>query len=226
MHGGTNTGTFQVCPWRFMAMRWKAWAFPKSRNPYQLKKQAALDILLWPGVGFFTKKKPAFEKPDYIVLGQDHEIPKETAIYYSKSKYLNQMAVMLLGIATGLFVILLKDQLYTGLFLMLITSIFAFIEYKEATNMEPQLVLSNTGISTVKTGFKTWKEIQNEKIGVTPGERPKGYLSYDCQEENIRLYIDDFNIDFGQLEVLLKLYRSRYKKKLHTKTPSHQGNNT
>jgi len=115
---------------------------------------------------------------------------------------------MLFALSMGIVLLFFKYREFNGYLLLFLGSISAFIEYKEATNMEPQIVLSNKGISTVKTGFKTWKDIRNETVEVHTGKG--NYLSYDYQEGKGYLRIDDFNIEKWQLETLLKLYRDRY----------------
>ncbi len=199
-----------IC-WRFMVARWKTWAFPNVKNTYQLTKRAAQEPLLWPSVGFFGKPGARLNKPDQVVLGADHDIPKETTIYYSKGKNFAQMSVFLCFVVFGILIVVFSDSNgYNAGYLVLMGVILATLEYREATNMEAQIVINHSGIRTIDTTFKSWQEISNEAVETVSGKGTSAYLSYDFPGGSEYLKIDDYNVEAWQLEALLRVYRERY----------------
>ena len=199
-----------IC-WRWMVARWKAWAFPNVKNNYQLTKRAAQEPLLWPSVGFFDKPVAQLHKPDHTVLGVDSDIPKETVIYYSKSKNLAEMALFLCFVVVGILVMLFSGSNgYNAGYLVLMGVILATLEYREATNTEAQIVINHSGIRTIATTFKSWQEISNEAVKTVGAKGTNAYLGYDFPGGSEYLKIDDYNVEAWQLEVLLRVYRERH----------------
>ena len=89
----------------------------------------------------------------------------------------------------------------------------SYKEYKESTNTEPQIILSNEGIQTSSTKFYKWGKIQNEEARVEgSGKHISHYLYYDHPKGIEYLEIDDFDTDQQELNKLLLVYRGRHKK--------------
>jgi hypothetical protein len=87
---------------------------------------------------------------------------------------------------------------------------FGYREFRQATNDEPQIILSDKGIRTVSTPFYAWKDIRNEEvIREGSGKSTHFYLTYGHPEGLEKLQIDDYNTDQRALNKLLMLYRGR-----------------
>lgn len=199
--------------WRFMVARWKTWAFSNVKNLYQLKKRVSYERLLWPSVGFFTEATPKFVKPGDLVLPKDSAIPKEIAIYYSKRKNFTAMFFWVLFIFILAFAAI-KGEAYGALIICVILGYFsAYPEYKEATNVQPQIIINNNGIWTIRTGFKSWNEINNDGVRIIRDPTTTYYLAYDYSGGREYLQIDDYNVGPWTLEVLLHVYRERHNEK-------------
>jgi hypothetical protein len=123
------------------------------------------------------------------------------------------MVIMLVCLGIGVYLLLFNDNYIAGTILILSGGYFAFKEFKEATNTNPQIIIDNKGIKTLTVGFKNWEEIKREEvIYEISGRRSKAYLIYDYKDGFEKIKIDDFDINPKEMENLLKTYRIRFKK--------------
>jgi hypothetical protein len=208
--------------WSVMITKWKLWAFENVRNVRELKKRAVQEKLIWGDNSIFEKTeiRNSGEKQKLSLLQQkfnaedefteDLTVPNETIIYYSKGKNLFEMAIMLGCLGIGLYLLIKTDSYILGTALTLIGGYFAFKEYKEATNITPQIIINNEGIQTVSTKFYEWKDIKNEEAIIHGSNNC--YLTYKHPQGTEHLQIDGYATDFKNLNKLLILYRGRNRK--------------
>lgn len=212
--------------WSVMITKWRLWAFENVRNVHELKKRAVQEQLIWAGDSFFEKTeirsstdkekiksfKNKFDTKDLFI--DDITIPDETIIYYSKWGNFVEMAMMIGCLALGIYLIVKTDSYILGSIISLAGAYFGYREYKEATNTEPQIIVSDKGIKTISTAFYKWKDIENEEaISEGSGKYTRYYLTYDHSAGSEHIQIDDFDTDQKSLNKLLILYRGRSEKK-------------
>lgn len=213
--------------WAVMVTRWRLWAFENVRNVHELKKRAIKEKLIHEEGSFYEKTEirtssdkekwqflqSKFDQPDLFV--DDYDVPAETIIYYSKSKNLLELIIMLGCFAGGLYLIFKEDSYFFGAVLTLLGGALSFKEFREATNTEPQIILNDKGIQTVKTEFKPWSEISDEEVVAERSGKNETYhlVYYYDNYERAELLIDDYNTNQRDLEKLLRVYRGRNEKK-------------
>lgn len=213
----------------YMITKWKIWAYDNVRNVHELKKRALQEKLIWADNSFFAKTEirtakdreklkslqNKFKKDD--IFQDDLTVPFETLIYYSRTKSLLQMFVMLFVLVGGIYIVINMDGYFfyiLGTVLSIIGIFLGYKRYKDATNKEPQIIINDKGIKTVTTGFHDWKDIENEEvISEGAGKNTHYYLIYGHPKGAERLQIDDYNTNKRSLNKLLILYRARHKKK-------------
>lgn len=213
--------------WAVMVTRWRLWAFENVRNVHELKKRAIKEKLIYEEGSFYEKTEirtssdkekwqllqSKFDQPDLFM--DDYDVPAETIIYYSKSKNFGELIFMLVLMGGGLYLALKTDSHLIGGGIAIFALVMAFKEFREATNNEPQIILNDKGIQTIKTEFKTWSEISDEEVVVeSSGKNTTCQLVYYYDDyERAELLIDDYNTNQRDLEKLLRVYRGRYEKK-------------
>ena len=142
-------------------------------------------------------------------IKDDTSAPAETRIYYSKTKNYSQM-VMALIFAIGGFVIFSRGEFLWGLAAIIGGPIVAYINFKEATSKEPQIIINNKGIATKYAGFREWKDVKHEEvIRMRISKGISYYLTFQYPGGCEHLEIDDFNTDIDKLNKLLEIYRGR-----------------
>jgi len=211
--------------WSYKITKWRLWAFENVRNVHELKKRAIQDGLIWKDNKWYERTEiqsdsdklkwkeleRKFEKEDEYK--EDFTIPLSTTIFYSKLTNFVEMTIMLGCFGFGIYLILDSDDYILGGVFSLIGGYFAFKEYRQATNTEPQITIDNKGIKTVNVEFKSWKEIKREElIYEISGKRSKAYLSYNFKGGFEKIKIDDYDINPKEMENLLRTYRIRFKK--------------
>ena len=220
--------------WSFTVTKWRLWAFDSVRNVHQLKRQAIQERLMWPDGHFLSKigilskadkekwaeLQNKFNRPDVFI--DDFSVEHETRVYFSKPQAFAVMALMLLFVAAGIFLLVAKTQnnllSYT---LIVLGAIVAFVKLLQATSKVPQIILSEKGIQTGSIPFYEWKDISNEEaISEGSGKSRKFYIVYNHPKGKVKLLIGPYNINRKTLEKLLILYRGRYKKNHDSKITS------
>lgn len=207
--------------WSLAITKWRLWAFENVRNVHELKKRAIQEKLIWKDDSLFQKTEirnttqkekwnrlqSKFEQDD--IFKDDFNVPDETIIYYAKGKNFLQMVFMLCFLGAGIFLATTGNYLF-GSIVSVISAYLSFKEYREATNIEPQIIINSRGIKTISTGFYAWKDIENEEaISEQSGKYVRHYLVYDHPEGAEHLGIDDYNTDMRKLNKLLIVYRGR-----------------
>ncbi|HEY2583057.1 MAG TPA: hypothetical protein VGI43_14700 [Mucilaginibacter sp.] len=220
--------------WSIVITKWRVWAFDNVRNVHELKKRAIKENLIWGDNNFFEKTEirsaadgeklntlqSKFEKPD--LFADDFEVPQEVKIYYSKRKSLFSLVIMI-GV-TGLGVWLVLSDSYFGIFSIGLGLVFIYSEIKHLINKNPQIVLNNEGVQTSSAPFYNWKDVRNEDVTKKiTGESSTYYLNYDCPDGGKELQITDLDITHSALENLLRVYRGRNDKKMHTTSVRSEG---
>ena len=136
----------------------------------------------------------------------------ETKFFYSKSK---QWKTFLKFVMFLLLVIIVANYyMIVGLFLILFFSKFLNKSFKIVLNYKPELTLSIAGIANYQKKLLSWKVIQNEEVITEFGKngKPLYYLYFDCYDTTERLFLNDFNINPLEVELILKNYRIEFEK--------------
>ncbi|MGM5471170.1 hypothetical protein ACS386_12900 [Flavobacteriaceae bacterium LMO-SS05] len=211
--------------WSFMITKWRIWAFENVRNVHELKKRAIDEKLIWNDYKIFEKTEirtsseklklkeleKKFQKED--IFKEDLSIPISRIIYFSRTTNLVEMFIMLACSGLGIYLLLTSESYVIGTLFAVIGSYYAFKEYKQATNTEPQITINNKGIQTINVEFKNWNEIKKEEIiYVNTGKRSEAYLTYNFKGGFEQIKIADFDITPKEMENLLKTYRIRNNK--------------
>jgi hypothetical protein len=212
--------------WSFAITKWRIWSLENVRNVHELKKRAIQEKLIWKDGSIFEKteiRKEAeleklnllqekFNQTDLIeIFKDDLSIPKETTIYYAKLKNYFEMGIMLIGVFGGIYLLKNSESPYWGIGLIIVCGYLAYIEFREATNTEPQIIINQNGIKTISTKFYNWSQIKNEEvISENSGKHTHFYLTYDYPNGTEKLMIDDYETEHSDLQKSLKIYRGRY----------------
>ena len=82
-------------------------------------------------------------------------------------------------------------------------------------NNHPQFIIDDLGFEIVKEGFKSWSDIENERVYV--GKKSRILYTYkEVDKEVFGIYL--YDASFKEIKIMLKTYRARYeaskKKKL------------
>jgi hypothetical protein len=209
--------------WSFMITRWRLWAFENVRNVHELKERAIQEKLIWNDGSIFEKTeiRSAAAREKWALLEEkfkvedlfldDLSIANETIIYYSRRNSLIAMAIALVGMGMGIYVMLWSDTYLLGLFMAVICAYSSFKSYQRASNTKAQIIISNKGIETTSTRFYSWDDIQCEYVSGA-GSNSDYYLRYDHPDGSERVKIDDLDISHSKLSSLLILYRGRFER--------------
>ncbi|MDJ1506073.1 hypothetical protein [Xanthocytophaga agilis] len=211
--------------WSIMITKWRLWAFENVRNVHELKKRAIREKLIWPDGSFYEKTeiRGAQDKERWTALQykfdqddifhDDPSVPNETIIYYAKGKNFIEMALMLLLMVGGIFMLVRTDSYIFGSLMTVVGAFLSYREFREATNTTPQIILNEQGIQTINTPFYKWSEITDEEaISEGTGKNIRYYLIYQYSGGHEKLSIDDYDINLKSLNKLLILYRGRSQK--------------
>ena len=121
---------------------------------------------------------------------------------------------MLFISGVGFYLVVKKGSYILGSILSIIGVYLSLKEYREAMNIEPQIILNNDGIQTISTDFCAWKDIENEGVAREgSGKHVHYYLVYNFPGGQEKLLIDEYGISQNTLNKLLTLYRGRSKKR-------------
>lgn len=213
--------------WIFAITSWRIWAFENVINVHQLKKRAIQEQLIWKTNNWLSKieyesssnklkweqlKKRFNEDEDYDD-SIDLSLPNSYTIYYSKKKIIWWLIVSLIEIWMGIaFAEYDKNDLskVTPLFFLLF-GVFQLLYFlKLYFNSDPQIIINDKGIKTAKKGFRSWSEIKNIR---TAKRKYTYYLLYEHLNKKEKITINYFKISHKRLDVLLKTYKIRSKKK-------------
>jgi len=211
--------------WSMAATRWKLWAFDNVRNVHELQKRAVKEGIIGEDGGFWDSTtirtsgdrqkwdalQPKFDVPDVFL--DDYQVPAETKIFFSKAK-------TFLGTATGVifFVagvgLLVFEKEFVGIFLILMGLFFGYMQYREFSNNQPQIILNAEGIETSAATFCCWKDIAGEDVIVErSGKSSSRHFIYSYPEGSVDIDIDELAITHHELENLLRIYRGRCENK-------------
>lgn len=208
--------------WSIAIPRWKVEAFGQVRNVHALKKRAIQEKLIWPDASVWAKTEiwtaadratwsdlqRKFEQEDEF--HDDAAVPAETIIYYSRTKNLVEMGVMLACLGFGVMWLLVGREPVVGVLAVAAGAFFGYREYREATNTTPQIILNSKGMATVEVPFVPWPAISGEEAVVEGyGRYMRNYLVYTHPGGRVKLMIEDFDTDRRRLNALLALYRGR-----------------
>lgn len=211
--------------WSVMITKWRLWAFENVRNVHELKKRAIQEKLIWPDGSFYEKTEirgaqdnerwaslqHKFAQED--VFHDDPSIPKETSIYYAKGKNFVEMAIMLVMMGGGIFMLVRTDSYIIGSVMAVVGAFLGYREFREATNTTPQIIMNEQGIQTIDTPFYTWSEITDEEaISEGSGKNIRHYLVYNYPGGHEKLAIDNYETNLKALNKLLIVYRGRSQK--------------
>jgi hypothetical protein len=140
--------------------------------------------------------------------------PEETNIYNSKTQAIFLILILLLWLAGGVF--LIKHKIYLpGIILSLLIIAGLIVACRILLNKTPQLIIGDTGITSVKEGFHPWEDISEEGMITTGvGKRKNHWLYYQHPTGVVKMDISWFNIRHKALQQLLVHYRHQHNVKL------------
>ncbi|MGX7666422.1 hypothetical protein [Flavobacterium pedocola] len=149
-----------------------------------------------------------------VVFEEDHSLPNKTEIFFSRFTNLFEIGVTIIIIGVGyyLFSLFETESIILGSILILIGLYNLFTELKKTCDRKPQIIISNNGIETRFTGFKSWAVINSIEVTKERFIRSsKTYLKYSYDEnKSVTIQIDDLNTTHEKLENLIRVYQARY----------------
>jgi len=211
--------------WSIASVKWKAWAYDNVRNVHELQKRAvkegiiAEDGSFWDGTTIklggdgekLSSLQAKFDVPD--VFTDDYQVPAETQIFYSKSKNLLGLMGSVAGACVcAYFGIVQKEYILLAGTAGLLY--YAFKEFSNYTNTEPQITLNDEGIATASTAFYGWKDIAGEDvIEERAGKSTTHNFVYSYPDGSEDINIAELAVTHHALENLLGVYRGRWESK-------------
>lgn len=215
--------------WGFMVTKWKVWAYENVRNLHELKRRAVEEKLIWHEGSVFEKTeiKNSAEKQKLKSLErrfeieddhrEDYTMPFKKEIYHSKVQRNIQIiaSILVLGIGVLFF--------WKGTVLHLVLGVIAwaigvydlFVAVKKARQREPQIIIDQHGITTVRGGFFPWASIQNEHVFKEGfGRSAKTNLIFYVDGRCEMIAIDPLNITYNAMAQVLRTYRIRHEKQV------------
>ena len=212
--------------WSITITKWRLWAFDNVRNVHELQQKAQQAQLLWSEGSLFerseirttTQKQKWNELQEKFnlkdVYQEDHALPDETVIRYSRANLAINivMGAAMIGVGiyffikSGSFIAYIFDA--AGLFILI-------VGIRKALDKLPQVILNAKGIETEKDGFFPWSDISNEQvIKRQEGKTSITYLEFDDSYGTTKqVNIDELDINRKTLEDMLHTYRIRSEKK-------------
>jgi hypothetical protein len=144
----------------------------------------------------------------------DHSIPAETLIYFSKTKALFTFAIAIVIFIVGLYQGIANQKYIGCAFLVVCAIIISFFSFKKYKNREPQITINQFGIKTAAVDFYTWENVGNEVVTREHKNRATIIcVEYDCPNGREEFNIEGLDIDGDGLAYLLSVYRERSGKK-------------
>ena len=210
--------------WSYTITKWRIWAYENVRNVHELKKRAIRERLIWPDGHFFErteiksaddkltlkKLEKKFEIPDEHT--EDHSLPSQLEVYYSKPKSYLEIGLGILFLGVALYLRQEGSNL-PFYFLLVVSVVGLFKGTRKALNNKPQLILDHQGITARKVGFLGWSEVQSEEvIRVRRGKNSKTFLTFYHPSGQEEINIESYNISRKELNNALKTYRLRWEK--------------
>lgn len=211
--------------WSFMITKWRLWAFENVRNVHELQRKAIEAQLIWPEGNFLGKteirsaaqRQKLNDLSDKFVVKdvfqEDHSLPDETAIFYSRGKLVLNMVLAVFIIGVAVFMYISKSYVVAAIFAGL-SLYLLFSEITKAKDKSPQLIISSKGIETKKNGFVAWADISNEQvISRRSGKTTITYLEFDDNYgSTVQTKIDELDVTKKALDDMLHTYRIRSEK--------------
>lgn len=210
--------------WSYFVVEWKIWAYTNVRNVNELKRKAIQQKMIWNDGSWFEKteiwnyeQKQRFRQLEKKFLEKDvyHDdlsVPKETRIFYSRSKLLFEFVLASVVTGAGIYFftdIGSKKSLLFGTVFCAIGLYMVYSAFKKYQDKQAQIILSDQGITVKNHELVSWDKIWNDRVYTTTnGKSNESYLAFNDEE----VLIDDLNIKFEQLEQLLHVYRVRFEK--------------
>ncbi|GLB51178.1 hypothetical protein NBRC110019_02170 [Neptunitalea chrysea] len=153
-------------------------------------------------------------------IKEDTSLPAKTEIGYSKSTTYITLLVVLILIAGGIYLMKFTEEernTYMGLILIFLGAHRFYKAIGRLKDNKPKIILDDHGITTENAGFKSWSEIYDEKVEIRTYKRTSepsfSYLYGDKKNPEAEvLNIDNFEVSFKDLEIMLFTYRARFKK--------------
>jgi hypothetical protein len=152
-----------------------------------------------------------FTTPNIVV---ENPIPKETMIYYSKTKALIVIVFSAVVFCFGIYVLFLgSDYLAGALLCFVLGCVFIYFKYKTFTDNTPQIVVNADGLQTVNNPFYKWDEITEASVTILEirGTTYHHFTYKNQQGDELSIRIDNFNISIENFKLLLRFYKEKYK---------------
>lgn len=218
--------------WRHQITKWRLWAFEEVNQPNRLMVQAIQENLIYSEGHWVTRLESRSEEQkqqwEMILLRMEQPdsfeddvlVPETTIIGYSGWKNWLQFAMYIAMFFAGLFMMLKTEAAIFGLIASLFGLVLSVIEFKQATNKKPQIIISNKGIETANTPFYSWEDVNGEwATQEGSGKHIRYFLEYNHPAGAEKFSIDDMATDIRSLNELLALYRGRFEQKTNSHKP-------
>ena len=201
--------------------KWIFWAFTYVQDVHELKKRLIMTKSISENSKFFKKIENCTEDNNkywylHLKFAQDNvfkndiTIPDETLIYHSKISSRIFIATSILLFAAGIFLLTIHNTILQifGIVMLIVSVLRFYKEYIKLKRREPQIILNNRGIKTVKTDFYKWEEIKEEKF---INNSSSSFLTYKHPRGEETINIGDLDISPMTLSKLLWIYNERNK---------------
>lgn len=207
--------------WSYFVIDWKIWAYENVRNMNELQRKAVKEKLIWNSGSWFEKtefknyqqkqKLKQLEKRflEKDIFYDDLSIPKDTIVYYSKSKTIFEIIIGICVVGLGGYILYNDETDFYWIFLIAIGVYLLFISIKKCSNKSPQIILNSKGIRLSNCNEVPWEKVFNDEVLTeSNGKSSNSYLSFNDE----KISIDDLDITISELEKLLQVYRVRFEK--------------
>lgn len=207
--------------WSYFVVEWKVWAFENVRNVHELKRKAIEQKLIWNDGSWFNKTEiisyEQKQKLKYLekkflekdVYHDDLNVPKETTIYFSKSTMVFEFIIGVFMFASGIYFYMGDSSGYFWMLLPLI-GVYSFYScLKKYFDKSPQIIINNEGIKLKNTNLIPWNQVYNDRVfNESHGKSSTNYFAFNDE----KISIDNLDVKFDELEILLQVYRVRFEK--------------
>ncbi|PTQ95154.1 hypothetical protein C8P68_106369 [Mucilaginibacter yixingensis] len=138
------------------------------------------------------------------------ELPQETKIYYSKGKAILRMALLLVCLAAGIYLLAQPNAKLAGGVVCAVTILVSAINIRIFANNAPQIIVNKDGLETSKAPFYPWSKISNEEVVRRfNGKVNIYYLNYNYPGGQVSVRLNSMACKANELGELLKDYRGQ-----------------
>jgi hypothetical protein len=146
-----------------------------------------------------------------VTIVDDYSIPKETRIYYYKGTLIINLEALAVFLLVTIYFLFVSDAYLFGSIVLTIELVFIYLNFSRLKNNQPQIIINEAGIESVRTPFYKWSEIsEDDVLRLHSGKTYNYYLTYKHPHGVVEIKINNYNIEPEKMTTLLSIYRSRY----------------